>query len=101
MFLAALAEVETLIQVYGFIRLQEHGPSRHIRTALVEKAGAFNLHYFASCPFGATAYAITPRVAAAFIERSSVLERTRRRFHQKVLGARPTAVLAVAGSDQK
>ena len=72
-FLAALAEIETLIQVYGFIRLQEHGPSRHIRTALVEKAGAFNLHYFASCPFGAMAYAITPRVAAAFIERSSVL----------------------------
>ena len=59
--------------VYGFIRLQEHGPARHIRTALVEKAGAFNLHYFASCPFGAMAYGITPRVAAAFIERSSVL----------------------------
>jgi glycosyl transferase family 25 len=72
-FLAALAEIEGLIQVHGFIRVQEHGPSRHIRTELVKKAGAFDLHYFASCPFGAMAYAISPRVAAAFIERSSVL----------------------------
>jgi glycosyl transferase family 25 len=72
-FSAALAEVEKLIWPYGFIRLQEHGPSRHLRTTLVDRAGNFTLHRFTSYPFGAMAYAISPRVADVFIDKSRVL----------------------------
>jgi glycosyl transferase family 25 len=72
-FAAALKEAEKLIHRYGFIRLQSHGPARHVRKTQVEEAGQFKLHYCARFPFGAMAYAISPEVAAAFVDKSRVL----------------------------
>lgn len=72
-FPAALAAAATLIDRYGFIRLQAHGPSRHIRVARIDRAGDFGLDYYSSYPFGAMAYAIGPRVAAAFSDKSRVM----------------------------
>ena len=72
-FVAALTEVDRLIHRYEFIRLQSHGPSRHVRRTQVEEAGEFSLYYYERCPFGAMAYAIGPRAAAAFVDKSRVL----------------------------
>ena len=73
LFPVALAVVASLLDAHGFIRLQEHGPARHVRTTRVATASPFEVHYYSRYPFGAMAYAISPRVARRFIDRSRVL----------------------------
>jgi glycosyl transferase, family 25 len=70
---AALEAVRHLVPRYGFVRLEYDGPTQPARTRKVEQAGPFAIHYFSRYPYGAMCYALTPRVARAFIERSRVL----------------------------
>lgn len=72
-FPAALETVTRLADRYGFMRLQDSGPSRHVRTMPVESAGAFTVLYYASCPYGSMGYALSPEVAGAFLEKSAVV----------------------------
>ena len=72
-FTAAIKEAERLIHRYGFIRLQSHGPARHVLRRQVEAAEPFRLYYCSRFPFGAMAYAISPVAAAAFVDKSRVL----------------------------
>jgi glycosyl transferase family 25 len=72
-FPAALATTRGLMARYGFIRLQTYGAARHVRTTPVETAGAFTVLHCSSFPFGAMGYALTPRVARAFIAGSGTL----------------------------
>jgi glycosyl transferase family 25 len=70
---AALAAAAQLVGQCEFIRLQEHGPARHIRRKRVGRSGDFALDYFASYPFGAMGYAIAPTAAVRLLEASKML----------------------------
>jgi len=72
-FLDALGEVERLIPVYGFIRMESDGPNRNARPVPVERAGHFTLYYYQRCPYGALCYAMSPGAAASFVDKSRVL----------------------------
>jgi len=73
-FSAALTETQRLIQWYGFIRLQDDTRDRKIKRLPVSMAGGlFTLMYYATYPYGAMAYAISPSAAAAFVDASKVL----------------------------
>lgn len=71
-FPRALAEAARLIERYGFIRLAEY-TSRRARTIPIEPAGEFRVVYYTRYPFGSMAYAISPKCAAAFLARSTVV----------------------------
>lgn len=70
---AALTETQRLIQRYGFIRLQNDFFGRNKKSVPVREAGPFTLNHYATYPFGAMGYAISPSVAAAFVDASQVL----------------------------
>lgn len=72
-FAVALTKTERLIQQYGFIRLQNYLRDRGIKKLQIGRAGPFTLVYYATYPFGAMAYAISPSTAAAFVKASNVL----------------------------
>jgi hypothetical protein len=72
-FPLALAETARLIERYGFIRLAENGPTRHVRTIPMQTAGEFTVVRFTRYPFGSMGYAISPRTAAAFLAHSTVV----------------------------
>jgi glycosyl transferase family 25 len=72
-FLAALSVTDGLVAPCGFIRLQTYGAARHTRTTPVQTIGAFTLLRCRSFPFGAMAYALSPRVAQEFVARSVTL----------------------------
>ncbi len=72
-FPGALAEIAKLIDRFGFIRLQNDFSGRHKRRVLARKAGAFDLNYYLTYPFGAMGYAISSRVAARFLNQSKTL----------------------------
>jgi glycosyl transferase family 25 len=72
-FPRALAETARLIETYGFIRLADDGPSRHVRTIPMETAGEFSVVRYTRYPFGSMGYAISPRAAAAFLAHSTVV----------------------------
>jgi glycosyl transferase family 25 len=71
-FPRALAETARLIERYGFIRLADYW-SKRVRTVQMETAAEFNLLYFVKYPFGSMGYAISPKAAAAFLARSTVV----------------------------
>jgi GR25 family glycosyltransferase involved in LPS biosynthesis len=72
-FPRALAETARLIESYGFIRLAEDGPTRHVRTIPMETAGEFTVLRYTRYPFGSMGYAISPKTAAAFLAASTVV----------------------------
>ncbi len=72
-FCAALTATQRLIRRYGFIRLQNDFRGRRLRKVPVSKSDLFTLNYYATYPFGAQGYAISPSVAAAFVDASRVL----------------------------
>jgi glycosyl transferase family 25 len=72
-FTEAFSVTRRLVSSYGFVRLEYDGPSQPARTCQVEQAGPFEVHYFSRYPYGAMCYALTPRVASAFIASSRVL----------------------------
>jgi glycosyl transferase family 25 len=72
-FPAALAATRSVIERYGFIRLEYDGPSQPARTRRVGVAGEFDIHYYEKYPYCAMCYALTPAVARAFIAESRVL----------------------------
>ena len=72
-FPAALIQAQRLINKYGFIRLQNDFSGRHKKKIPVREAGSFTLNYYATYPFGAMGYVISPAVAAAFLDASRVL----------------------------
>jgi glycosyl transferase family 25 len=72
-FPQALAETARLIESYGFMRLAEDGPTRHVRTIPMETAGDFTVVRYTRYPFGSMGYAISPRTAAAFLAASAVV----------------------------
>jgi glycosyl transferase family 25 len=72
-FVAALAEARKIIDRYGFIRFEYDGPGQPARTVPRAEAGAFTVHYFLKYPYGAMCYALSPRVARAFVAASRVL----------------------------
>jgi glycosyl transferase family 25 len=69
----ALAAAARLIERYGFIRLAEDGPTRHVRTIPMETAGEFTVMRYTRYPFGSMGYAISPKTAAAFLAASAVV----------------------------
>lgn len=69
----AVAEAARLINSYGFIRLAEDGPTRHVRKMPMEKAGEFTILRYTRYPFGSMGYAISPKTAAAFLAASTVV----------------------------
>ena len=72
-FAAALEAARRVIGRYGFIRFEYDGPARPARTWPAETVGAFTAHYFAKYPYGAMCYAVSPRVARAFLALSREL----------------------------
>jgi GR25 family glycosyltransferase involved in LPS biosynthesis len=70
----ALAATKRLIARFGFMRLQTYGAARHVRTTPVETHGKFTVMHCPSFPFGAMAYALSPRVAEAFVAHSATLK---------------------------
>jgi glycosyl transferase family 25 len=72
-FARAVAETARVIDKYGFIRLAEDGPSRHVRTIPIEPAGEFTIVRYTRYPFGSMGYAISPKTAAAFLAASTVV----------------------------
>jgi glycosyl transferase family 25 len=75
-FPEALRVAERSISQYGFIRLQkDESPlgSQHVESTPVERHGALTLSYCKRVPFGAMAYAISPKVATRFLAKSAVL----------------------------
>ena len=73
LFPSALAVTRSVIERYGFIRLEYDGPSRPARTRRVDVADRFSVHYYVKYPYGAMCYALSPGVARAFIANSRVL----------------------------
>ena len=72
-FVSALLETDKLIARFGFIRLEFEESDRNCGKVEVGASGEFTLYYSSRCPFGATCYAIAPRVAAQFVAASRVL----------------------------
>jgi glycosyl transferase family 25 len=72
-FAAALEATRQLIERYGFMRLEYDGPAQPARTKAIEAVGTFTAHYFVKYPYGAMCYALSPRVARAFVAASSNL----------------------------
>lgn len=69
-FGSAFTETQKLIHQYGFIRLQsEHRGKRK----MVKKSSTFNLVYYNKMPHSLMCYAISPDVAKAFIQQSTLL----------------------------
>jgi len=110
----ALRETQSLIDDFGFIRLQslQRGSRRLIgsgRTSVrpVGRAGRFELNYLADVPLCTVAYAISPPAAAALVKSSAVLTAPVDKFMQwtwkhqvPVYGLSPAAVDAAPVSNE-
>ena len=94
-FVSALSEADKLIARFGFIRLEFEGSDNDCARVEVGACGEFTLFYSSRCPFGATCYAIAPRVAAKFVAASRVLVGSRGPVYQEILGAWATAFRAM------
>lgn len=70
-FSAAIADAETLIARYGYLRLQT--ASRRTRGVKHIDTGRFCVHFYTKVPLGAAAYCISPSVAEAFHTTSRIL----------------------------
>jgi glycosyl transferase family 25 len=95
-FVAALHSADALISDYGFIRLDVQTRSAETK---IRDVGALTLYYYTKMEQCAVAYAINPRVAAALVAGSRVLNApvdgfmTRPLEHgQSLFGLRPYAV---------
>ncbi len=72
-FPRALAEAARLIRTYGFLRLADNGPSRHVRATEMKKAAEFSIVWYSRYAFGSMGYAISPETAAAFLAHSAAV----------------------------
>ncbi len=72
-FPAALSETKRLIHQYGFIRLQNDFSRRYKKRVPVRRVGPFMLNYYATYPYGAMGYVISPGAAAALVNASETL----------------------------
>lgn len=95
-FAAAYHQAGELVDQYGYIRLQEERRAKRTKVAAI---GEFDLYYYTKIPHSAMCYAITPRVAAAFVAESrrfdapvDVMIKSSWRHRQRLYGLAPYPV---------
>ena len=95
-FADACRQTASLIEQYGYIRMQDERRGKRIKVANIDN---FDLYYYTKMPHSAMCYAITPRVAAAFIAESKyfdapvdVLVKCIWRHRQRLYGLAPYPV---------
>ena len=89
-FAEVITNIESLINTYGFVRLQSYRRARKkIRLSRfrnsypLPKISGCRLRYLSNVPLGLIAYALSPKAAAALVESSRILDAPADKFLQK------------------